>query len=199
MNKKKIQGNNCGLCGHNSVLSPGNHGFLSSHRRAASNGCVFARGLWSCFFSGLGPRGKMGEALRQFIMLSASTSKSGCICAAARRPAQMQSLLIFSGCGLCVSSLVWVCHCVLWQPSMMLRLSPLHRLNQHVPVTLTPPYTLPTPHLFTKEHNCACCCVLCSSAGHVTNSCKPSHGSLTFSQRRTRTWEGAGFNSLATR
>lgn len=95
MNKKKIQGNNCGLCGHNSVLSPGNHGFLSSHRRAASNGCVFARGLWSCFFSGLGPRGKMGEALRQFIMLSASTSKSGCICAAARRPAQMQSLLIF--------------------------------------------------------------------------------------------------------
>lgn len=61
MNKKKIQGNNCGLCGHNSVLSPGNHGFLSSHRRAASNGCVFARGLWSCFFSGLGPRGKMGR------------------------------------------------------------------------------------------------------------------------------------------
>lgn len=53
------------------------------------------------------------------------------------------------------------------------------------PSHINAPLHSPNPSFI--YHNCACCCVLCSSAGHVTNSCKTSHGSLTFSQRRTRT------------
>lgn len=103
---KKYRGTTWGRCGHNSVLSPGNHGVFSSHRRAASNGCVFTRGPGVFFFCSWTTRKDWGgpPSVYHFISEREQIRLYLCGCTAACVDAIVAHF--FLDAGFCVSSLV---------------------------------------------------------------------------------------------
>lgn len=170
-NFHKIERNNCGLCGHNTDPSPGNHVVL---RRELCLMDAFAREIWSRFL-----------ALYHTERWRVSIESWSCRWTVSRSNPSCFVLLCVSPYRCYPLSL---CASLYGFPPLLLACGPM---------TTTASVEQTWLSMFPNMQKCMDIkdnCMSCAYWHAIQQIITSCHGSLAFSQQRTRTWEGVEFN-----